>query len=707
MDTMSTSAGPSKQLRNQRSGRTQTARGSATQDPANKIVKSHTRSRDGCYTCRLRRKKCDETHPICDCCATLGVDCEWNKPSWWASEHARNMQKEKVKRITREAKVMRSETALQEYIKHAVSSSKARHTPVSKPQQQETITYDPSTFFLPTPTTGAMTTPMVPNLYGFDPSVGSSTFIPETPALQNTQNLMFNAMTTSMLPNSTLIPTPVSITTSPPTTATIATTTAATIPAPQREEWYQGFTSTFRVQPPLPLGPSDFPTRPLSRYVEGKMSTNDRERYLLYHFVDNVLQLVFPILDLHKQAPSRIRNVLQSLDSNKSYYHCCLSISAIHLKTVKKQRGKRVEDDIIRHRFATISGLVRTMYTDTGHDTVLDATLAMILFHTFVGSPDGDDQMDVSWQEHYHSMTKLINKLGLMMEANYYTIPSFSVSLSTWIDILGATMLGKSPQFSHAYRNKHLSGVSSGLRELMGCDDRIMYLISEIACLETMKGDGLLDDYTILNQVSLMTAQLDHAEQSILEVPPENPMPSAGILQPDKLTKNISAFFLAAARIYLYSLAPGFHPSQQNVLDLVETVGSLLQFIPSGPFGYDRSLVWPLLITGAWSTPTSNFRIILEQRVSLVGTSSDFGSIGRMYTVLQEVWTLSDDSTEEPMFFDSSMPGPSSAPAAAAMGYPGMGFPIPSSFDPTPRRVKKPLHWRDVMTAREWNYLLI
>ncbi|KAL4871359.1 hypothetical protein BDV12DRAFT_194424 [Aspergillus spectabilis] len=700
MDTMSTSAGLSTQSRSQRPGRTQADRASASRDPSNKVAKSHRRSRDGCYTCRLRRKKCDETHPACDACVSLGAPCEYTKPSWWASIQARHLQKDKIKRLVSQTKGTKRDLALQEYVKRTVISSKAQQTAVSNPQPDSTL-YDPSPFYLPTATTAALTTSLIPNMYDFNPGLGTSTFTQDVSSLQDPKFFMFNPM------SAPLIPTPTSISTSPPTTATIATTTASTTPALQSEEWYQGFTNPLpRAQPHISLGLSEFPTRPLSLYVEGKMSTNDRERYLLYHFVDNVLQLVFPILDLHKQAPSRIRNILQSLDSNKSYYHCCLSIAAIHLKTVKKQRGKRVEDDIIRHRFATISGLVRTMYADTAHDTVLDATLAMILFHTFVGSPDGDDQMDVSWQEHYESVTKLVNKLGMIMEANYYTIPSFSMSLATWIDILGATMLGKSPQFSHAYRNKHLSGASSGLRELMGCDDRIMYLISEISCLETMKGDGLIDDYTVLNQVSLMTAQLDHAEQSILDIPPENPMSVAGILQADKLTKNISAIFLAAARIYLYSLSPGFHPNQQNVMDLVETVGGLLQYIPSGPFGYDRSLVWPMLITGAWSTPTSNFRIILEQRISLLGNSSDFGSLGRMYAVLQEVWNLSDDTAEEPMYYEPTLPGPSSS-STSAFGFTGIPFPVAPSFEPIGRRVKKPLHWRDVMTAREWNYLLL
>ncbi|OAA62897.1 Zn(2)-C6 fungal-type DNA-binding domain protein [Niveomyces insectorum RCEF 264] len=42
------------------------------------------RSSDGCWTCRLRRKRCSETRPVCDECAMLEIMCYYSdkKPSW-------------------------------------------------------------------------------------------------------------------------------------------------------------------------------------------------------------------------------------------------------------------------------------------------------------------------------------------------------------------------------------------------------------------------------------------------------------------------------------------------------------------------------------------------------------------------------------------------------------------------------------------------
>ncbi|KAF2092178.1 hypothetical protein K490DRAFT_13455, partial [Saccharata proteae CBS 121410] len=41
----------------------------------------HRRTRSGCYTCRNRRVKCDETHPVCDRCRKGNRECVYPEPS--------------------------------------------------------------------------------------------------------------------------------------------------------------------------------------------------------------------------------------------------------------------------------------------------------------------------------------------------------------------------------------------------------------------------------------------------------------------------------------------------------------------------------------------------------------------------------------------------------------------------------------------------
>lgn len=61
------------------------------------------RSIDGCWTCRLRRKKCDEAHPVCLACSALHIKCYYDqdKPEWMDGGEK---QKEMAKQIKREVK---------------------------------------------------------------------------------------------------------------------------------------------------------------------------------------------------------------------------------------------------------------------------------------------------------------------------------------------------------------------------------------------------------------------------------------------------------------------------------------------------------------------------------------------------------------------------------------------------------------------------
>jgi hypothetical protein len=61
------------------------------------------KSYDGCWTCRLRKKRCDEIRPVCRNCSALQITCHFSdeKPSWMESRFG---QKEKAEEIKREVK---------------------------------------------------------------------------------------------------------------------------------------------------------------------------------------------------------------------------------------------------------------------------------------------------------------------------------------------------------------------------------------------------------------------------------------------------------------------------------------------------------------------------------------------------------------------------------------------------------------------------
>ncbi|GAB1202162.1 hypothetical protein APSETT445_000773 [Aspergillus pseudonomiae] len=473
---------------------------------------------------------------------------------------------------------------------------------------------------------------------------------------------------------------------------------------------------------------------PLSSSLRSLISVEDRDRPLLDHFVDNVLRLIFPVIGVHQGGASYIDEILKIMQGNRSYLHCCLSAGAIHLKTSMGMEDQ-MDHDIMQHRYAAISQLSRVLSRGSGHMQILDATLAMILYHCSVGTTD-DYLPDVSWTTHFQAVTSIVKKLNCA--------PSqFNISLITWIDIMGATMQGKTPEFSHTHRTKHLSATQSGLQQLMGCDDRVMYLISEIVCLEALKIETNMDELTIYSHVSALTAQIDFTEPTDRSLQP--PYDASGAVRQDMLTKIITTLYRIAARIYLFSLTPGFDFNEPSVVSQVARVAEILQYMPSGPKGFDRCLVWPLFIVGVHSVHTSVFRKTLAERVAALGYMSEFGSFGRMYRVLKEIWKEtkpkpkgkaiakgkgkananakgkgkananananakgkgkakakskrpvsdsddSDTSDESDLESDEETPAPASSSTAAGKDKPGEDKP----------------HWREIMRRNKWNYLLM
>ena len=406
--------------------------------------------------------------------------------------------------------------------------------------------------------------------------------------------------------------------------------------------------------------------RPLALDLE------EGDQRLLDHFILNVLPSIFPVLETNQPGSARSDLILPALETNKCYLHCCLSIAAQHYKaTAGGAHSDTIDADIMRHRYATISELCGALNRDEEHQQILEATLGMIFFQCSVGRVD-DSLPDIPWHQHFQAAISLVQKLELpklvTAMAEHAPAAPFNMTLTAWIDILGATLQGRAPTFAHTYREKHLSAAnpSLGLRELTGCDDRVLYLISEIACLDALKRDGM-DEIQLCHHVHSLGDQIGLTEVHDAGVAP--PFDAAGHLDPRQLSRNITAAFRLAARIYLCSLVPGFSPAQASSRGLVAKLTSVLELIPAGAGGFDRSMVWVYLMGGSASTAGSSFRSFFEQRVAGLGEQAEFGSFGRVVCLLREVWAKADAMPEE--------------------------------------SVGVVVEWREVMQSKGWDFLLI
>jgi hypothetical protein len=384
------------------------------------------------------------------------------------------------------------------------------------------------------------------------------------------------------------------------------------------------------------------------------VKVEQRDEYLLSHFRREVAPMVFPMLKLNDSAKSHSDLLLAPLDTNQAYFHAALSYAAVHIKATQGLSSPELEEDLLRHVQLTVQVITGWLTGPTNFDQIAEATLAMIYLRGLVGGLD-QDVCELPWLSHFQAAKDALSRMDTS-EA------SQNMPIAAWVDILGSTMNGSKPTFADLYRDNNIANIPLGLSRFVGCDDSILYLISEIACLESYKQQSSIDDIALCFHIKSLG---DHISQNeMTAAPPANAFTATGSINGTQLAANLSHVFRISARIYLCSLLPDFDPSQLNVQNLVDSLAEALSFIPAGVDGFDRSLVWPLLMAGSVSRPESTLRSALAERANLMGPMADTGAFGRMRTVLSEVWKVNDAQGTK-------------------------------------------VHWRDIMKQHGWDFLLI
>ncbi|KAG5980542.1 hypothetical protein E4U55_003918 [Claviceps digitariae] len=687
-------------------------------------TQTHRRSRTGCYTCRLRRKKCDEGTPMCTACKHLGLQCEYKRPSWWSNNDERRQHKEDIKNIIKRKKLAEKSTSAMLVsaahdstaasvspppgLSHSLPTSTTYSDVMDRTRSASIDSHYSAAFNFNSPPhateLGSYRALAAYPPYEVDVKTERQMFVNDVPTLHESHVATFSTYQTPSPPGTVL---PAGQRDDAGAVAGAGAGAGAwntehhdleQDPDHNHEREHERRSSL--AQKKLNVDFFDFAHSPSSHSRQVHVELEDGDQRLLDHFVHHVIPIIFPILEANQHASVGSDLILPALQSNSVYLHCCLSIAAQHLKTTANLSSADIDGDIMKHRYATILSICEQLKQDENHQESLDAALGLIFFQCVVGRSD-DDLPDIAWHQHFQAAISLVQKLdlpGLVTNPAGQVGPTpFNMTLTGCIDILGATMRGTPPTFADTYRDKHLSPINYrlGLRELMGCEDRVMYLISEIACLDWLKSNGM-DDIALChhartlgneltrNEVAELGdfADVDDACQFWLKVPYSD----NGTLSPKQLCRNITSAFRIGARIYLLSLIPGFSPSQDTTWGLIDKLTLVMQFIPSGPGGYDRSLVWVYLMAASVSLPGSTFRDFFEDRIAQLGDTATCGAFGRMVTVVREVWKQADLLAQA---------------NAAELAISGM---VSEAVIET---VYPYVSWRDVMQANDWQFLLL
>ena len=600
----------------------------------------------------------------------MGLRCDYKRPMWWSNGEQRRAQKELIKNAIKRTQLSKKSTQAQQPPTATTPPSLCHSMPTSAEFYSDSMPHTRASS-VGTPYTGGYDFAHVsPDGYFQMPP-------PPQPVLSHPQYPMFSPYEIDIKTERQIfvndVPTRRDSTMSTFSTYQPPPSSDGTPGYPQdswvQQEHHDTLTESF-MEEPVDFNFFEFPHDSLSPGHESVINVEECDRYLLNHFFDKVLKLIFPILDANQHGSARTDVILPALESNKAYLHCCLSVAATHMKATEGLSSEQIDNDIVRHRYAAISDLCEALGVDTNHSGILEATLGMIFFQCSVGRPT-DVLPDIPWHQHFQAVTNLVNKLALPstvldMAMSGQPHPSFNMTLASWIDILGSTMLGRSPTFADMYRDLNLNHGSAGLSELMGCDDKIMFMISEIACLEVQKAENI-DEVILCKYVEVLAEEIKRNQET--SAPVQSCFSPSGAIRPRQLATNITAIFRVAARVFLCSLVPGFEPRSPSMCHLISQFADLMNYIPEGPDGFDRSLAWPLLIAGSVSVKESPFRSMLDERCQRLGDAADFGSFGRIRELLKDVWHINDTAADRGEF--------------------------------------QGVHWRDVMQQKGWDFLLI
>jgi hypothetical protein len=640
----------------------------------------------GCFTCRLRRKKCEEGKPACKACTHLGIRCDYKRPLWWSNAEQRRNQKEYIKNVIKRTQIAAKKNSQQQQSQqqhHHLNTSSPPPLTYSVPNSAETPfaeAFPPSQC----PSEGSPYSAGCDFTYATNDGYFAMPPPPQPYITHHSRYPMFSPYEVDIKTEREIFVNDI------PTRRDSTISTFSTFQPPPAEDglpeypadsWIQQehFESTSEefTEEPVDFNFFEFPHGLLSPNHETVIQVDEADKYLLNHFLDKVLKLIFPVLDANQHGSAREDIILPALESNRAYLHCCLSIAATHMKDTESSLSltepttEQLDNDVVRHRYAAVSELCEALGADTDHAQILEATLGMIFFQCSVGRAS-DALPDIPWHQHFSAATSLVHRLDLptsvLLPQEPHHQPSFNMTLTSWIDILGSTILGRQPVFADTYRELNMSNGSLGLAELMGCDDKIMFLIAEIACLDVQRDFGL-DEVMLCKYVETLANAIGETEISPAAGVVQSCFSATGAIRPKQLTTNITAIFRIAARIYLCTLVPGYSPTQPSMCHLISQFTELMSFIPAGAEGFDRSLAWPLLIAGASSTSASSFRGMLDERCTSLGDAAAFGSLGRIRELLNDVWAVNDDVLES-----------------------GLG---------------QTVGWREVMGTKGWEFLLI
>ncbi|KAL2842751.1 fungal-specific transcription factor domain-containing protein [Aspergillus pseudoustus] len=553
------------------------------------------RSFDGCWTCRLRRKKCDERRPVCVTCATLYITCHYDheKPRWMDGGARQKQMAEQIKAEVKE------------------SASRRRWARVVHPTSppSDTVTIASGPIESPEPLSGSLAPltclPATPPTngevakYQTDRS-GLSHDTSDNMSLSGSDHLLFTFYLEHLLP----------------------------------------FLFPFYRPPILQGGRAWIMELMLNSPVMRRATLCQSSFFFsVIHGSSDCASLDELVGARTRDAFAILRQSIQFMGSSciMEHMHGAARVLVSIMQLQRFEVAVMSFQNCQAHLNAAVALLKRLMGTIGGAETVGPRLAFDNVLHRLGPS------------------TRILPTDSFQIPSAEQAAFSFASTLVMLDDVIASTALQEEPKL-YEYCRYLLDEPDSliNTEAVAGCQNWVLLGISQIACLDAWKQRckraGNLDMMELVRRASPIKSALE-ARLARLEVQPESRTQGSGTLLSIFLANNgqrpksacqktlAVPVWARAALLYLSVVVSGWQPRSTEVSHHVTKILDILCNRVE-PQGLLRTIVWPFCIAGFLAQPHDEWRF--RELVNNLQPRSVFGTARKALELMENIWRNRD-----------------------------------------------------------------
>ncbi|KAI0067251.1 hypothetical protein BV25DRAFT_1794791, partial [Artomyces pyxidatus] len=673
----------------------------ATPKPHKKVgapkAKGAVRAKSGCYTCRIRRKKCDEQpneEGRCQTCIRLRLQClgfGQKRPEWLKNNNV-TVFREKIKdflaaqgmikghsgsgtRSSEQEGMLvlvtesgRSDSSSPQSPTLSATSSSDDHRPSGLAISNERMMHYPPISMPPSQqySSGMYAVPEYSSLpvyslaTGYNPisDIGSESLHPgrehmlAPPPSSNELMLPFNPPSTIMQPIATL---PTHFTSS--LSQSYHQQYPFDVDVDERDYAPEAISPEYYIPPTIST--SFLPSIPYA------------QNGLVRHYLDHVLMRQYLLAD-----KSISEFIVRTIQKSPAVRDAVCLLASLHQESL--HQGARVQGNLIANDGVSVdydktfnricASLRRTSGRQYNEDDALTGLLVVSAFLFRGGRGAWLKFLTVASDWVFSVLHQYPDTKDFLLHCT--DSQRFIIKTTFWFDILASTTRLKPPRFVRFYRNlwaQPSAYIDDGLYTtphlsmltVMGCDNTTALAIAEISSLAAWKEeqtrDGTLSVPALVDKGrQIENDYLVRASPTQMTAAYGLPFDEDEIAMRRRLTSDI---FRATAKVYLHSVLSGEYPLCPEIREGVAEMIQCLQSVPAAQSSLSssvlRSVVFGICLAGCLTDDWEERRFILHRLQE--EQNEGVGNCAEARAVMERVWERRAESAGQPVSWRDAM----------------------------------------------------